>query len=66
LEDTERFIKTFLLDSWLTHLGQHERISNAERILQDAVRRYHASGTSKVSRLIVADLLPRFCLCVLL
>jgi hypothetical protein len=53
-EDTAeegRFLETFLLDSWLTHLRQHERITNADRILQDAVRRYHASGTPKVSHL---------------
>jgi len=50
-----RFLETFFLDSWLTHLRQHERITNADRILQDAVRRYHASGTPKVSHLIAAE-----------
>jgi MFS family permease len=50
-----RFLETFLLDSWLSHLRQHERITNADRILQDAVRRYHASGTPKVSHLIAAE-----------
>jgi MFS family permease len=50
-----RFLETFFLDSWLTHLRQHERITNADRILQDAVRRYHASGTPKVSHLIAPE-----------
>jgi MFS family permease len=50
-----RFLETFFLDSWLSHLRQHERITNADRILQDAVRRYHASGTPKVSHLIAAE-----------
>jgi MFS family permease len=50
-----RFLETFFLDSWLTHLRQHERITKADRILQDAVHRYHASGTPKVSHLIAPE-----------
>jgi hypothetical protein len=50
-----RFLETFLLDSWLTHLRQHERVTNADRILQDAVHRYNASGTPKVSHLIASE-----------
>jgi predicted MFS family arabinose efflux permease len=47
-----RFLETFFVDSWLDHLRQHERVTNADRILQDAVHRYHTSGTPKVSHLI--------------
>ncbi|HUK07480.1 MAG TPA: MFS transporter [Stellaceae bacterium] len=32
-----RFIETFYVESWLEHLRQHERVTNADRILQDAV-----------------------------
>jgi Transmembrane secretion effector len=50
-----RFVETFLLDSWLTHLRQHERITNADRILQDAIARFHMAGTPKVTHLIAAE-----------
>jgi hypothetical protein len=29
-----RFLETFLVESWLEHLRQHERVTNADRILQ--------------------------------
>jgi predicted MFS family arabinose efflux permease len=37
-EDTAergRFVETFLVESWLEHLRQHQRVTNADRILQD-------------------------------
>src|SRR5208283_2953088 len=42
-EDTNqegRFLETFLTESWLEHLRQHERVTNADRVLQKAVVRY--------------------------
>jgi MFS family permease len=33
-----RFVETFLLDSWLEHLHQHERVTNADRVLQERIR----------------------------
>ena len=41
-EDTAhagRFVETFLVDSWLEHLRQHERVTHADRALQDRIRR---------------------------
>jgi MFS family permease len=41
-EDTAhagRFVETFLVDSWLEHLRQHERVTQADRALQDRIRR---------------------------
>ncbi|MGE0719727.1 MAG: MFS transporter, partial [Alphaproteobacteria bacterium] len=32
--DPGRFLETFLVDSWLEHLRQHERVTNADRVLQ--------------------------------
>jgi MFS family permease len=32
-----RFLETFLVESWLEHLRQHKRITNADRILEDKV-----------------------------
>jgi len=28
-----RFLETFLLESWLGHLRQHERVTNADRVM---------------------------------
>jgi MFS family permease len=32
-----RFLETFLVESWLEHLRQHERVTNADRILQNKI-----------------------------
>lgn len=48
LEDTEcqnRFIEYFMVESWLEHLRQHERVTNADRILQDNIRGTLSRGT---------------------
>ncbi len=57
-EDTAeegRYLETFLVESWLEHLRQHERVTNADRVLQDAVHRFHAEGAPKVTHLIAAE-----------
>jgi len=49
MEDTEapnRFVEYFMLESWLEHLRQHERVTNADRVLQDQVRRFLAAGST--------------------
>ena len=51
-----RFVEIFLVDSWLEHLRQHERVTNADRVLQESIARFHISGTPKVIHLIAADL----------
>ena len=33
--DQGRFVETFLVESWLEHLRQHERVTNADRALQE-------------------------------
>jgi MFS family permease len=40
-----RLVETFLVESWLEHLHQHERVTNEDRMLQDAVHRFHTEGT---------------------
>lgn len=32
-----RFLETFLVDSWIEHLRQHERVTNADRALQEQI-----------------------------
>ena len=52
--DPLRFVETFLLDSWLEHLRQHERVTNADRVLQTHVQRFQLEGTPKVTHMIAA------------
>jgi Transmembrane secretion effector len=47
-----RFLETFLVDSWLDHLRQHERTTNADRVVEDGVNRFHAEGTPKVTHFV--------------
>ena len=50
-EDTERqnhFIESFYVESWLEHLRQHERVTEADRVLQNEIR-----------QLLTADSAPR-------
>jgi MFS family permease len=50
-----RMVETFLVESWLEHLRQHQRVTNADRVLQDAVQRFHVKGTPEVTHLIAAE-----------
>jgi MFS family permease len=50
-----RFLETFLLESWLEHLRQHERVTHADRALQDALQRFHLQGAPKVTHFISAS-----------
>lgn len=35
----DAYLETFLTESWLEHLRQHERVTQAERVLQEKIRR---------------------------
>jgi quinol monooxygenase YgiN len=50
-----RFVETFLLESWMEHLRQHERVTNADRVIQEAVQRFQLDGEPKVTHLIAAE-----------
>ncbi|MFL6795781.1 MAG: MFS transporter [Xanthobacteraceae bacterium] len=49
-----RMVETFLVESWLEHLRQHERVTNADRILQDAVQRFQTAGEPIVTHLVAS------------
>lgn len=53
--DEGRFIETFLVNSWLEHLRQHERVTNSDRLLQDTVHRFQVDGTPRVTHWIAAE-----------
>ena len=48
------FVETFCVDSWLDHMRQHQRVTNADRILQDAVHSFSVEGDPAVRHLIAA------------
>ena len=40
-----RMVETFLVESWLEHLRQHERVTKAGRALQDLVNQFQPEGS---------------------
>ena len=56
-EDPERFVESFLVESWIEHLRQHERITEADRGMEAAARRFHrGGGPPRVTHFIARDL----------
>jgi MFS family permease len=47
-----RIVENFLVASWMEHLRQHERVTNADRIVQECVERFHLGGEPKVTHFI--------------
>jgi len=48
-----RMLETFLVESWLEHLRQHERVTGADRALQDLVNQFQTDGSQpKITHLI--------------
>ena len=39
IADSARFVECFLVESWLEHLRQHERVTVADRQVQDELKR---------------------------
>jgi MFS family permease len=50
-----RMVETFLLESWMEHLRQHERVTKADRAVQDALARYNLDGAPIVTHFIAAE-----------
>ena len=50
-----RILETFLVESWMEHLRQHERVTKADRVVQDAVEQFHLHGEPKVTHFIAAE-----------
>jgi MFS family permease len=53
--DEGRIVETFLVDSWMEHLRQHERVTNADRLEQEAVDRFQLAGEPKVTHFIAVE-----------
>lgn len=54
--ESGRFLETFMVASWLEHLRQHQRVTNADRIVQDAISQFDAAAEPKVTHFIAAPL----------
>jgi predicted MFS family arabinose efflux permease len=46
------FIETFLSDSWLEHLRQHQRVTKSDQALEKAVSRFQIDGKPKTTHYI--------------
>ncbi len=53
--DASHYVETFLVESWLEHLRQHERVTHADREAQDAVTRFQRGGDPRVTHLYMAE-----------
>jgi hypothetical protein len=54
-ENTERFVESFMVESWLEHLRQHERVTHADRDVEERVRAFHkGEHPPRVKHLIAA------------
>jgi MFS family permease len=51
VENTDRYVETFLVNSWAEHLRQHDRLTQADRELQDRVNTF-GRGVPNVRHLI--------------
>jgi hypothetical protein len=51
MEKSDRYVETFIVGSWAEHLRQHERLTRADREVEERVRRY-VQSEPKVRHLI--------------
>jgi MFS family permease len=57
--DPGRYVESFMVESWVEHLRQHERVTISDREIEERARRYHRGpGPPSVSHFIARDL-PR-------
>jgi Transmembrane secretion effector len=57
-EDTTqegRMLETFLVESWIEHLRQHERVTKADRFVEDDVYRFDLHGGPKATHFLAAE-----------
>jgi quinol monooxygenase YgiN len=58
-EEPERWLEVFIVESWEEHLRQHQRVTQADRRVQEAARAFHQGpGKPEVWHLIAADVRP--------
>lgn len=50
-----RWLETFLVDSWLEHLRQHERVTNSDREREKAVTRFQLEGAPRITHYLAPE-----------
>lgn len=53
--DPDRFVECFLVDSWLEHLRQHERVTFSDQEIQDRIRGFLVSDALPTVRHFIAS-----------
>jgi MFS family permease len=56
--DPQRFVETFLVDSWVEHLRQHERLTVADREVESRARAFHAGPQPPIVTHFIAHPMP--------
>jgi hypothetical protein len=54
--DPSRIVEVFLVESWVEHLRQHERVTEADRIIQEHLLALHQADTPPIVTHLVAGL----------
>jgi quinol monooxygenase YgiN len=52
--DPSRFVETFLLESWIEHLRQHQRVTRSDQLVEQQVRQFLREPV-RVTHLIAAE-----------
>jgi predicted MFS family arabinose efflux permease len=52
--ESGRFLETFMVESWLEHLRQHQRVTNADRVVQECIREFGSPAEPKVTHFVTA------------
>jgi predicted MFS family arabinose efflux permease len=50
-----RFVETFLSDSWVEHLRQHQRVTKADRAFEEVLRRFQVGDEPRISHLVAVQ-----------
>lgn len=50
-----KYVELFMIDSWLEHMRQHARVTKADRLQEDVVRRFVIGDSRKTTHLIEVD-----------
>jgi len=57
--DPSRYVESFLVESWVEHLRQHERVTVADREIEARARAFHIGASPPVVSHFIARALPR-------
>jgi MFS family permease len=55
----QRYVESFVVESWLDHLRQHERITMADREVEELVRAFHLGDGQPLVTHLLAQNLPK-------